>query len=284
MADLSPGVPNALRPLVRRIVSPTGTNTYLVGIDEIAVIDPGSADPDHVDAILGCGGDRIRWVLVTSTARGHAEGAAAVAARTGAEVLGFGAGDGFEPHVVIGDGYELEATEFRLLALHTPGMAADHLCYLLEDDRILISGDLVRGRSAATWPPPSTSTPPAGWRRSSACRSYVRPCGASPPATATSSTTPKPPWPSSYALRRSSELPGVQLCRYIRHNCTPVGQALERKTDQPPGPTAAAATSRTMPKMICPWRSWTMPTMARMTAMTHKTVALMAGVCPPPGL
>jgi len=145
VADLTPGVPNALRPLVRRIVSPTGVNTYLVGIDEIAVIDPGSADPDHVDAIVGCGGDRIRWVLVTSTAGGHAEGAAAVATRTGAEVLGFGAADGFVPDVEIGEGYELEATEFRLLALHTPGAAPDHLCYLLEDDRILVSGDLVRG-------------------------------------------------------------------------------------------------------------------------------------------
>ena len=49
------------------------------------------------------------------------------------------------PRVEIGEGYELEATEFRLLALHTPGMAPDHLCYLLEDDRILVAGDLVRG-------------------------------------------------------------------------------------------------------------------------------------------
>ncbi len=145
MADLTPGVPNALRPLVRRIVSPTGTNTYLVGIDEIAVVDPGSADPDHVDAIVGCGGDRIRWVLVTSTAAGHAEGAAAVAARTGAQVLGFATVPGFVPDDEIGEGYELEATEFRLLAIHTPGVAADHLCYLLEDDRILLSGDLMRG-------------------------------------------------------------------------------------------------------------------------------------------
>jgi glyoxylase-like metal-dependent hydrolase (beta-lactamase superfamily II) len=145
VADLSPGVPNALRPLIRRIVSPTGTNTYLVGIDEIAVIDPCSADPDHIDAIVGCGGDRIRWVLVTSTVRGHAEGAAAVAARTGAQVLGFATTDGFVPDVEIGEGYEVEATEFRILALHTPGVAPDHLCYLLEDDRILVSGDLVRG-------------------------------------------------------------------------------------------------------------------------------------------
>ncbi len=175
MADLSPGVPNALRPLIRRIVSPTGTNTYLVGIDEIAVIDPGSADPDHVDAIVGCGGDRIRWVLVTSTARGHAEGAAAVAARTGAEVLGFGAANGFTPDVEIGEGYELEATEFRLLALHTPGMAVDHLCYLLEDDRILIAGDLVRGDDSGDGLALPAELDPAAWLASIERLSKLRP-------------------------------------------------------------------------------------------------------------
>ncbi len=173
MADLTPGVPNALRPLIRRIVSPTGVNTYLVGIDEIAVIDPGSADPDHVDAIVGCGGDRIRWVLVTSTARGHAEGAAAVAARTGAEVLGFASTDGFVPDVEIGEGYELEATEFRLLALHTPGVAADHLCYLLEDDRILVSGDLVRGEEGGELTPVDLDS--ASWQASIERLSKLRP-------------------------------------------------------------------------------------------------------------
>jgi glyoxylase-like metal-dependent hydrolase (beta-lactamase superfamily II) len=175
VADLSPGVPNALRPLVRRIVAPTGTNTYLVGIDEIAVIDPGSADPDHVDAIVGCGGDRIRWVLVTSTARGHAEGAAAVAARTGAQVLGFGAGSGFVPDVEIGEGYEVEATEFRLLALHTPGMAPDHLCYLLEDDRILIAGDLVRGDDCGDDLAVPADLDAAGWLASIERLSKLRP-------------------------------------------------------------------------------------------------------------
>ncbi len=174
MADLSPGVPNALRPLIRRIVSPTGTNTYLVGIDEIAVIDPGSDDPGHVDAIIGCGGDRIRWVLATSTARGHADGAAAVAARTGAVVLGYAAGDGFAPDEAIGDGYSLEATEFRILALHTPGMAFDHLCYLLEDDRILVSGDLVRGDECGDLPAPA-DLDAAAWLASIERLSKLRP-------------------------------------------------------------------------------------------------------------
>ena len=51
-----------------------GTNTYLVGIDEIAVIDPGPDDASHLDAVAACGGDRIRWILVTHTHWDHIQG------------------------------------------------------------------------------------------------------------------------------------------------------------------------------------------------------------------
>ena len=75
MPDLTPGGPSALSPLVRRIVAPNpgpftgiGTNTYLVGIDEVAVIDPGPDDKAHVDAIVGASmRERVRWVLLTHT-------------------------------------------------------------------------------------------------------------------------------------------------------------------------------------------------------------------------
>jgi len=147
--------------LIRRIVAPnaglltgSGTNTYLVGIDEVAVIDPGPDDAGHIEAIVGCGGDRIRWILVTHTHRDHWEAADALRARTGAEVLGFRAGGGFLPDREIGDREVLEGTEFRLVALHTPGHASDHLCYLLEDDRVLFSGDHVIGGSSVVVAPP----------------------------------------------------------------------------------------------------------------------------------
>src|SRR4029078_12168697 len=94
---LVPGVARALSPLVRRIVAPNpgimtgpGTNTYLVGIDEIAVIDPGPDDETHLDAVAACGGDRIRWILVTHTHQDHSPGVGGLKERTGAEVLGFG--------------------------------------------------------------------------------------------------------------------------------------------------------------------------------------------------
>ncbi len=158
------GVARALSPLVRRILAPNpgimtgpGTNTYLVGIDEIAVIDPGPADDEHLDAIAGCGGDRIRWIVLTHTHEDHSPGAAGLKERTGAEVLAFAAPDGVESAVVdtvITDGFQIEATEFRLTAIHTPGHASNHLCYKLEEEHTLFSGDHIMEGSTVVIRPP----------------------------------------------------------------------------------------------------------------------------------
>ncbi len=155
------GVASAVSPLVRRIVAPNpgvmtgpGTNTYLVGIDEVAVIDPGPADDSHLEAIVGCGGDRIRWILCTHTHPDHAPGAAGLRERTGAEVMAFDSRDGLEIDRALRDGEVLEATEFRLTALHTPGHASNHLCYLLEEEALLFSGDHVMNGSTVVIAPP----------------------------------------------------------------------------------------------------------------------------------
>ena len=158
---LVPGVARALSPLVRRIVAPNpgimtgpGTNTYLVGIDEVVVVDPGPADPDHLDAIVGCGGDRIRWIAVTHTHPDHAPGALGLKERTGAEVLGFSSRDGFRAERRLRDGDVIDATEFRLKAVHTPGHASNHLCYLLPEERMLLSGDHIMDGSTVVIRPP----------------------------------------------------------------------------------------------------------------------------------
>lgn len=154
-------VPRALSPLVRRIVAGNpshmtgaGTNTYLVGVDEIAVIDPGPDDPAHLEAILGCGGDRIRWILCTHTHPDHSPGAAALKAATGARVLAWSSRNGLRVDQRIGDGFRLTSTEFHITAVHTPGHASNHLCYLLEEERLLFTGDHIMQGSTVVISPP----------------------------------------------------------------------------------------------------------------------------------
>lgn len=154
------GVASALSPLVRRIVAPNpsmmtgaGTNSYLIGIDEIVVVDPGPADDSHLDAIAGCGGDRIRWIVLTHTHEDHSPGAAGLKERTGAEVLAFDARDTLVDGT-LGEGDTIEATEFVVRALHTPGHASNHLCFLLEQERMLFSGDHIMEGSTVVISPP----------------------------------------------------------------------------------------------------------------------------------
>jgi glyoxylase-like metal-dependent hydrolase (beta-lactamase superfamily II) len=152
--ELLPGVASALSPLVRRILAPNpgvftgpGTNTYLVGIDEVAVIDPGPDDDDHLEAILGCGGDRIRWIVLTHTHPDHWPLAPRLKERTGAEILAYDSRDGLVVDRELRDGDVVEGTEFRLRAMHTPGHASNHLCFWLEQENRLFSGDHVMSGS-----------------------------------------------------------------------------------------------------------------------------------------
>jgi glyoxylase-like metal-dependent hydrolase (beta-lactamase superfamily II) len=159
--ELVPGVARALSPLVRRIVAPNptymtgpGTNTYLVGIDEIAVIDPGPDVDEHLDTILGCGGDRIRWILPTHGHLDHAPGATGLKKRTGAEILAFDELGDVPVDRTISDGEIIEATEFRLKAVHTPGHASNHVCYLLPEEHTLFSGDHINNGQTVVINPP----------------------------------------------------------------------------------------------------------------------------------
>lgn len=166
MSDLTPGVASALSPLVRRIVAPnpsllagSGTNTYLVGIDEVAVIDPGPDDPGHVEAIIGASMlERVRWVLVTHHHADHAAGVARLARETGAEIVAHGpprqVDADWAPDRRAADGEVIEGTEWGLEVLHTPGHASDHLCFFLEEERVLFTGDTVLSGTTSVIAPP----------------------------------------------------------------------------------------------------------------------------------
>jgi len=164
---LAPGMAKRLDAWVTRVIAPNpgmmtgpGTNTYLVGTDELAVIDPGPALDEHIQAVLAAGAGRIRWVLCTHTHLDHSPAAAAIKAATGAVVLGrpapphAGQDQTFAPDHVLGDGDRFMFGGLTLRALHTPGHASNHLCYLLENTRMLFTGDHVMQGSTVVINPP----------------------------------------------------------------------------------------------------------------------------------
>jgi glyoxylase-like metal-dependent hydrolase (beta-lactamase superfamily II) len=162
VTDLVPGEVVQLTPTVRRVLAPNanlytgpGTNTYLIGTEDVAVIDPGPDDSEeHLDTVAAAGNGRIRWILVTHTHPDHSPGAAGLKQRTGAKVLGFDERDGFVPDESLGEGDSIEGTGFRLVALHTPGHASNHLCYHLDGERLLFSGDHIMSGSTVVIAPP----------------------------------------------------------------------------------------------------------------------------------
>ena len=154
-------------PGVRRITAPNpglmtgpGTNTYLVGRRQVLVIDPASDDPAHLHAIEAAGAGAISAVLVTHAHPDHAPGARRLAAELGVPVYGsdiplVGVNTpGFAPDRVLADGEVLMTDAGPLRALRTPGHAADHICYLLENERLLFAGDhLMDGTTVVIAPP-----------------------------------------------------------------------------------------------------------------------------------
>lgn len=137
-----------------------GTNTYLVGLERCAVIDPGPDDPVHIERILAAAAGRLSTILVTHTHPDHSPAAAALAKASGAELLGRAApthgrqDSTCAPAHALDDGDNVQIGALALRALHTPGHASNHLCFLLERDGLLFSGDhLMQGSTVVIDPP-----------------------------------------------------------------------------------------------------------------------------------
>jgi len=152
---------------VRRIVAPNpsmmtgpGTNTYLLGVDEIAVLDPGPRLREHIKDICDKAGAPIRWILATHTHPDHSPGVRLLAEKTGAEVLGMPVPDGdlqdssFQPTRLLANGDKLETAEFTIETVHTPGHASNHLCYRDVARNWLFTGDHVIDGSTVVINPP----------------------------------------------------------------------------------------------------------------------------------
>jgi glyoxylase-like metal-dependent hydrolase (beta-lactamase superfamily II) len=142
-----------------------GTQTYLLGTDAVAVIDPGPDLPEHVDALVaGIGGRPVVAILCTHTHRDHSPASRALAERTAAPIVGCaplvmdgtGLEAGFDadysPDRVLADGEAVEVEGKPIVAVATPGHTSNHLCFAYQG--ALFSGDHVMGWSTTVVIPP----------------------------------------------------------------------------------------------------------------------------------
>ena len=183
--DPAPGEAVPLGPDLRRILAPNpspmtfrGTNTYLLGRRELAVIDPGPAIPAHLEAILAAlaPGQSVSHIIVTHSHLDHSPLARPLAARTGAPVLAFGgptagrsavmerlarsglAGGGegidtgFAPDVTLAHGARIAGDGWELEVIHTPGHLGNHIALAWEGQ--CFTADHVMGWASSLVSPP----------------------------------------------------------------------------------------------------------------------------------
>lgn len=175
-AGMPTGTLLQMSPRIGRVLAPnpspftyTGTQTYLVGTSDLAVIDPGPDDADHLDALLAAiGGRPVRAILCTHTHRDHSPAARPLSAQTGARVTGCAPlvldDDGpradaafdptYRPDRVLADGEQVRGEGWTLDALATPGHTSNHLCFALAEENALFTGDHVMGWSTSVISPP----------------------------------------------------------------------------------------------------------------------------------
>lgn len=170
------GTAIALSPLVRRVLAPNpsaftyfGTQTYIVGHGEVAVIDPGPDLPEHLDALLAAvEGKTINAIVCTHTHRDHSPASRPLKAATTAPIIGCArlvledsgprADAAFDtdyfPDRVLADGETLTGPGWTLEAVATPGHTSNHLCLALHEEKALFTGDHIMGWSTTVVSPP----------------------------------------------------------------------------------------------------------------------------------
>ena len=174
----------SVSPLLRRLVAPnggpftaTGTCTYIVGHGKVSVVDPGPDDPAHLERLItALGHERIEQIVLTHTHRDHADGVARLKALTGARVYGCAphysarpladgernpldasANKDYAPDVEMKEGDVLSGADHQLEALFTPGHTANHLAFVIREEKQLLSGDHVMAWSTSIVAPPDGS-------------------------------------------------------------------------------------------------------------------------------
>lgn len=176
----------SLTPLVQRLTAANagpftfhGTNTYLIGHKEIAVIDPGPDHPAHLHQILdACSGSEIAGIFVSHTHVDHSPGAAYLQEKTGAPIYGCGPHRAarplqlgeinpldascdldYKPDTVMTNGMRVSGKDWTLEAIETPGHTANHLSFALHEEQTIFSADHIMAWSTSIVAPPDGSMP-----------------------------------------------------------------------------------------------------------------------------
>lgn len=165
----------SLSPLIRRVVAENpspftfhGTGTYIIGQGNVAVIDPGPDLPAHISALeKALAGMSVSHILITHHHMDHSPAATALKELTGAEIYGFeppaphpdspaeeGVDQNFKPDHLLKDTDILKGDGWTMEAVHTPGHLSNHLCFALQEEKVLFSGDHVMGWSTSIVSPP----------------------------------------------------------------------------------------------------------------------------------
>ena len=167
MAAITAGVAETILDGIVRLTAPNpgvmtgpGTNGYLVGTEELILVDPGPEIASHAETLAKAADGRLKWIVTTHTHQDHSPAARAVKAATGARIAGMapptaGRQDTeFAPDRLLAHGDTVSVKGVTLRAVHTPGHASNHLCYLLEGRRLMFTGDHVMQGSTVVISPP----------------------------------------------------------------------------------------------------------------------------------
>ncbi len=164
---IRPGELVSLAPSIHRItafnagmMTGPGTNTWILGEEELAVLDPGPESPEHIENVLAKAPGRVRWVLATHTHPDHSPGASMLANRANATVIGPAPPAGprqdqtFRPSIEPRDSQQFDLGGLTLQAVHTPGHASNHICWWYAAAGVLFTGDHIMQGSTVVIAPP----------------------------------------------------------------------------------------------------------------------------------
>ena len=154
--------------LIQQVTAPngsvftgSGTNSYLIGREDITLVDPGPKIDEHIEKLIKLGEGKIKRILVTHTHRDHSPAAKVIGEILNVPLMGRLVEKDdtlqdktFKPERFLGHGDLIETAEYTIESIHTPGHASNHLCYLLEEEKMIFTGDhIMEGSTVVIGPP-----------------------------------------------------------------------------------------------------------------------------------